>query len=85
MLSMLQNKDGTRTIEIILKNTVLANALQIEVIMVPQEAVLSPLLFSIYTNDTPSDAPNCNLMSFVDDSKLLILFPIEEALNALRK
>ena len=46
--------------------------------IVPQEAVLSPLLFSIFTNDTPSVAPKWNLMSFVDDSiaKLPLLFSI---------
>ena len=41
---------------------------------VPQGAILSPLLFIIYTNDFPSTVHHSKLESYVDDSKILLSF-----------
>ena len=49
---------------------------------IPQGAILSPLLFSLYTNDLPSMVQVSKLDSFVDDSKILLSFSIEEAVDA---
>ena len=49
---------------------------------IPQGAILSPLLFSLYTNDLPSMVQVSKLDSFVDDSKMLLSFPIEHAVDA---
>ena len=51
---------------------------------VPQGAILSPLLFCIYLNDLPSVSKTCSIESYVDDSKVLLSFPIKEAANAQR-
>ncbi len=37
----------------------------------PQECVLSPLLFSLYTNDCTSKDPSINLLKFADDTSLI--------------
>ena len=51
---------------------------------VPQDAILSPLLFCNYLNDLPTAPTFCNLESYVDDSKLFMSFPLVE-LDALLK
>ena len=45
---------------------------------IPQGSILSPFLFSIYTDDLPSVPKTCTLESYVDDSKVFISFPLTD-------
>ena len=49
---------------------------------VPQEYVLGPLLFSIYTNVIPSAPQKCSVQSYVYDTKLVISFKMKDAVIA---
>ncbi len=44
----------------------------------PQGCVLSPLLFSLYTNDCTSKDPSVKLLKFADDSTLISLIQNSE-------
>ena len=46
--------------------------------------ILSPLLFSIYTNDLPSITTESSLDSYVDDSKISLSFSIQDKSEANR-
>ena len=45
---------------------------------VPQRSILGPLLFSIYVNDLPSIPQYCSLQCYVDDTKLMLSFALQE-------
>jgi hypothetical protein len=45
---------------------------------VPQGTILSPLLFCIYTNDIPAIPLSSDIDSYVDDSKLFLMFSMKD-------
>ena len=50
---------------------------------VPQGSILGSLLFSIYVNDASSRIKECSSESYVDDTKLLLSFHINNSSTAL--
>ena len=51
----------------------------------PQGSIFGPLLFNIYINDLPSVCQNCNVKSYVDDSKLYVSFSNKDVNGGLDK
>ena len=45
---------------------------------VPQGSILSPLLFTAYTNDLPSIPQHCSVDCYIDDTKLLMSFQVQD-------
>lgn len=45
---------------------------------VPQGSILEPLLFGIYMNDLPSVLQHCSVQCYVDDTKLLLSFRLQD-------
>ena len=45
---------------------------------VPQGSILGPLLFTAYTNDLPSIPQHCSTDCYVDDTKLLMSFQVQD-------
>ena len=50
---------------------------------VPQGSILGPLLFRIYTNDLSSISQKCSTQSYVDDTKHITSFQLEDNLDAI--
>ena len=45
---------------------------------VPQGSILGPLLFTVYANDLPSIPQHCSTDCYVDDTKLLMSFRVQD-------
>ena len=58
-------------------NTTLSGKLPV-ICGVPRGSILGGLLFSIYVNDLPSIPENCSPQGYVDDTKLLMSFQLQD-------
>ncbi len=38
----------------------------------PQESVLSPILFNIYMNNIASFLPSCDIIQYADDAQIIV-------------
>ena len=63
-------------------NSVLSDKLPV-VNDVPQGSVLGAFLFSIYVNDLPNFYQNCSTACYVDDTKLLLSFTVNDSAHAI--
>ena len=52
---------------------------------VPQGSILGPLLFSIYANELPSIPHHSSSQCYVDDTKLILNFNLQDQANAIAK
>ena len=52
---------------------------------VPQESILGPLLYIIYTNDLPSIPRHSSPQCYVDDTKLIPNFNLQDQAKAITK
>ena len=52
---------------------------------VPQGSILGPILFSTYNNDLPSIPQHNSPQCYVDDTKLVLNFNLQDRANALVK
>ena len=52
---------------------------------VPQGSILSPIPFSIYTNNLTSTPQHSFPQCYVDDSKLILNFNLQDKVNAMAK
>ena len=59
-------------------NAALSDALPV-MCGVPQGSVLEALLFSIYVNDLPAVSEVCSTACYVDDTKLILSFTVNES------
>ena len=52
---------------------------------VPQGSILGTLLFSVYVNNLPVAPQHCSAQCYVDDTKLLMSFRLQDQLSAVSK
>ena len=68
----------TQRSQVVRINSTLSNTLPV-VYGVSQGSVLGELLFSIYVNDLPAFSQRCSTECYVDDTKLVLSFRVEDA------